>query len=125
MKIKKLLLGALLSALCLGPANLGAQEFTIEGLVVDQTISRIGHLFYDALVEGWDIPENTGVISVHERPDIFAGNIIWVEIDDTIIFQDRVGTRMTGIEEKAEAARQYLNVYIQMQEESLQELEVY
>ncbi|WP_374086399.1 CsgE family curli-type amyloid fiber assembly protein [Methylomicrobium lacus] len=125
MTRRRLILGALLSALCLGTATLRAQEFTIEGLVVDQTISRVGHLFYDALVAGWEVPENAGVITVHERPDIFAGNIIWVEIDDTIVFQDRMGTRTTGIEEKAEAARHYLNAYIQMQKDSLQELEVY
>lgn len=125
VSIKKSLAGALLGVLCCCSHQISAEEFAIEGLVTDQTISRVGHLFYDALVEGWDIPKNASVISIHERPDVFAGNIVWIEVDDVTVFQARMGTRTAGIEEKAEAARQFLDMYFFMQKESLQELEVY
>ncbi|WP_442497798.1 CsgE family curli-type amyloid fiber assembly protein [Methylobacter sp. sgz302048] len=100
-------------------------QFEVGGLVVDQTMSRIGHLFYEELINGWEVPDDIGTITVYERPDIFAGNIIWVEINDNIVFQDRVGTRPNGIEEKALAARALLELYIQQRKDALRGLEIY
>ncbi|MGZ4008781.1 MAG: CsgE family curli-type amyloid fiber assembly protein [Mucilaginibacter sp.] len=97
----------------------------IGGLIVDQTISRVGHLFYDELIKGWEVPEGASTITVRERPDTFAGNIIWIEINDDIVFQDRVGTRPSGIEERAQAARALLEMYLQQNKDALQGLEVY
>ena len=125
MFVKKALAYQLLAAALMASFPALPQEFQIEGLVTDQTISRVGHLFYDNLVEGWEVPKDAGIITVHERPDIFAGNIVWVEVDEVIVFQDRMGTRTSGIEEKADLARQLIKKYIQLQKESLQELEVY
>jgi curli production assembly/transport component CsgE len=121
--MKRHVVGTLLLTLSLATA--ADPTFEIDGLVVDQTLSRIGHLFYEELINGWDIPGKTGVITVHERPDVFAGNIILVEVDEAIVFQDRMGTRATGIEEKAELARKQIINYIQLQTESLQQLEGY
>lgn len=100
-------------------------NFEIGGLIIDQTISRIGHLFYEELTNGWEIDDYEGSITVHERPDVFAGNIIWVEIDENIVFQARMGTQSAGIEEKAAQARQQIETYLRLQKESLKGLEVY
>jgi len=100
-------------------------NFEIGGLIVDQTLSPIGHRFYEELTSGWEPARYDGSITVHERPDIFAGNIIWVEIDETIVFQERMGTRVTGIEEKAALARKQIETYLLFEQESLQGLEVY
>ncbi|MGK2913950.1 MAG: CsgE family curli-type amyloid fiber assembly protein [Porticoccaceae bacterium] len=107
------------------PESSTEPSFEIGGLVVDQTVSRVGHLFYEELINGWDVPDYSGTVTVRERPDALAGNIVWVEVDDTILFQERMGTRVTGIEEKAELARKIVYNYVQMQKESLQQLEVY
>lgn len=111
--------------LALSPAAADEPQFEVNGLVVDQTLSRVGHLFYEELISGWEVPDDVGTITVYERPDIFAGNIIWVEINDTIVFQDRVGTRPSGIEEKAQAARAQLEWYIKQQRDTLRGLEIY
>lgn len=111
--------------LALPPAAAVEPQFEINGLVVDQTLSRIGHLFYEELINGWEVPDDAGTITVYERPDIFAGNIIWVEVNDTIVFQDRVGTRPSGIEEKAQAARALLDSYIKRHKDALEGLEIY
>lgn len=101
-------------------------KFEIGGLVVDQTISRVGHLFYEELMNGWEVPDDfAGTITVRERPDIFAGNIIWIEVNDNIVFNERVATRPSGIEEKAGAARALLETYLRMNKDALRELEVY
>jgi curli production assembly/transport component CsgE len=111
--------------LMLSSATAVEPKFEIGGLIVDQTLSRVGHLFYEELINGWDVPDNAGTITVYERPDVFAGNIIWVEVNDTVVFQDRVGTRPSGIEEKAQAARAQLQLYIRQQRDALDGLEIY
>lgn len=100
-------------------------DIEIGGLIDNQTISRVGQLFYEELINGWDVPEQSATITVRERPDIRSGNLIWIEIDDEIVFQDRVGTRPIGIEEKAQVARQLLESYLQQNKEALRGLEVY
>jgi curli production assembly/transport component CsgE len=100
--------------------NGGAEEFVLEGIVVDQTISRVGHLFYDALVANWEVPNDIGVITVRERPNAFTGNIIAVDVNNTVVFQNRMGTRAVGIEEKAISVRQIIIEYNQQQHNSLQ-----
>lgn len=105
-------------------ANAGS-DIEIGGLIVDQTISRVGLLFYEELINGWDVSDQSATITVRERPDIRAGNIIWIEVDDELVFQDRVGTRPTGIEEKAQAAREMVESYLQENKEALRGLEVY
>lgn len=111
--------------LMLSPAVAVEPRFEIGGLVVDQTLSRVGHLFYEELMNGWEVPDYAGTITVRERPDIFAGNIIWIEINDNIVFQDRIGTRTSGIEEKARAARASLELYIRQHKDALRGLEIY
>lgn len=100
-------------------------DIEIGGLIVDQTLSRVGLLFYEELINGWDVPDQSATITIYERPDIRAGNIIWIEVNDEVVFQDRIGTRPSGIEEKAQIARDALELYFQQNKDALQELEVY
>jgi curli production assembly/transport component CsgE len=92
----------------------------LGGFVVDQTISRVGHLFYDALVNNWEVPKDIGVITVRERPNAFTGNVVWVEINGIVVFSNRMGTRAAGIEEKALAVRQIIIAYNEQQKDGLQ-----
>lgn len=108
-------------------AGLAEPVFEIGGLIVDQTLSPVGHLFYQQLVDGdgFDISDQTATITVRERPDTFAGNVIWIEINDTTVFEDRIGTRIVGIEEKAQVARVQLGAFLQQHKQTLRELEIY
>jgi len=101
--------------------------FEVGGLMVDQTLSPVGHLFYEQLVDayGLDISAATPTITVRERPDTFAGNVIWIEVDDNVVYEDRVGTRFSGVEEKAQAARAQLEAYLLQHKQTLKELERY
>jgi curli production assembly/transport component CsgE len=101
--------------------------FEIGGLMVDQTLSPVGHLFYEQLVDayGFEISAATPTITVHERPDTFAGNVIWIEVNDNVVFEDRVGTRLSGVEEKAQTARTQLESYLLQHKETLRGLEIY
>lgn len=102
-------------ALCLiAPVALAVEpNFQIGGLVIDETLSRVGHSFYEEFVNDWHPAKQAGTITVHERFDPFAGNVIWIDVNDDTVFQDRVGMRASGIEEKAQAARDALKSYLQ------------
>lgn len=94
-------------------ANATDPNFAINGLITDETLSRVGHLFYEELVSHWDSTNQSGTITVRERFDPFAGNVIWIEVNDNIVFQDRLGMRASGIEEKAEAASGAVKAYLE------------
>jgi len=53
----------------------------IEGLVIDQTMTPLGHEFYRAFVNTWREQGNSSRynISVHERPSMRTANLLWVE----------------------------------------------
>jgi curli production assembly/transport component CsgE len=121
--VKRFVLGILLVMSAL--TAVAQTDFEIDGLVIDQTISRVGHLFYDELINGWEAPGQTDTITVRERPDLITGNIVWIEVDDNIVYQERLGTRASDIEEKAQAARAALELYLQQNKDALHELEIY
>lgn len=121
--MKRYVLGILLLTLPLAASS--DTDIEINGLVINQTLSRVGHLFYEELISGWEVPSQTGTITVRERPDLIAGNVVWIEIDDNIVFQDRLGTRTDGLEEKAQTARAAMELYVKQKKEALRGLEIY
>ena len=49
-----------------GPVMAQQEEFT--GLVIDQTISKFGHDFYDSFMTGWGPPNDAFILTIKERP---------------------------------------------------------
>lgn len=111
-------------ALLIAPSVGGAtQDVLIDGLITDQVISRVGQLFYDDLLNGWAPPYYEGNITVRERPDNFSGNVLWIEIDNNIIYEDRVGFVASTIDIKVQDARERIEQYISEYNEAFQELD--
>jgi len=92
--------------MCLPKSVWPADDVLIDGLISDQVITRVGQLFYYSLVNGWQPPAFSGNIAVKERPDNFSGNMLWIEVDNEVVFESRVGFIPTSIEQKALEARQ-------------------
>ena len=114
----------LLLTLLLLPASIFASsDLTIDGIINDQVISRVGQLFYEDFVSGWTPPKFEGYLTIKERPDNFAGNVIWIEVNDIIVYEARVGFRPNGIEDKALEARTIVEDYLLENDDILQELE--
>jgi curli production assembly/transport component CsgE len=88
-------------------------NFEIGGLIIDETLSRVGHLYYEEFVSSCGTSKLSRTISVHERFDPFAGNVIWIDVGDETLYQDRIGMRATGIDEKAQSACDTLKSYLQ------------
>ena len=91
-----------------------ASDIQIAGMIIDQTISRVGRIFYEDLSSDLEIPDNIVSVVVNERPDPFLGNIISIEVDENVVYEDRIGSRVLGIDEKVQAAKSVVqNVFQQ------------
>ena len=91
-----------------------ASDIQIAGMIIDQTISRVGRIFYEDLSSDLEIPDNIVSVVVNERPDPFLGNIISIEVDENVVYEDRIGSRMLGLDEKVQTAKSVVqNVFQQ------------
>ncbi len=106
-----------------GPVTAQQEEFT--GLVIDQTISKFGHDFYDSFMTGWEPPNDAFILTIKERPSVVLGSLIWIEIDDTVVYESLLTPKISANEEKAQEARNYALEYINYRGKALQELDLY
>ena len=106
-----------------GPAWALEEEFT--GLVIDQTISKFGHDFYEYFIAEWEPPDDSSILTIRERPGAILGSVISVEIDDTVVFEDRLTPLASTTEEKAQDARNFALEFINTRGKALQELDLY
>lgn len=67
----------------------------IDGLVVDETQTRIGRAFYDAFYRHWQAPEGVSrfTISVQEKPLRGQGVLVTVRVNDELAFQTQLQPR--------------------------------
>ena len=67
----------------------------LDGLVVDETQTRIGRDFYDAFYRQWQAPEGARgfTVSVQEKPLRGQGILIAVRVNDELAFQARLQPR--------------------------------
>ncbi len=102
-----------------------AQQEEFTGLVIDQTISKFGHDFYDFFMAGWEPPNDAFILTIKERPSLVLGSLIWIEIDDTVVYESLLTPKLSANEEKAQDARNYALEYISYRGKALQELDLF
>lgn len=78
----------------------------LDGMVIDDTRSRVGRDFYDLFYQYWQAPENASnfTIRITERPTPTLGSIVTVKVNDEMTFQYRLQPRYSIIEEAAKYA---------------------
>ncbi|MCG9760658.1 MULTISPECIES: CsgE family curli-type amyloid fiber assembly protein [Pseudoalteromonas] len=97
----------LLSALLCLPASLSAREdVEIDGLVIDQSISRFGHQFYFQFSQLWrDVPNTSGInITVKETVLPRAGTRLEVLMNNRAVYATAMGRRGGSVDERVETA---------------------
>jgi len=90
----------------------------LDGLVVNQTVSRFGQDFYSQFVKYWSEYQivMSANLAVYERPSARWGSQIWIEYRGGRIFQQNVGPSMRAIEDMARlAASRTFNLLLQEQ----------
>lgn len=85
------------------------QEDEIKGFVVDQTISRIGHEFYqhftDRLRDTSPMDFNLVVV---ERPSARWGSLIWVEFERRMLYRSFLQPNTSQLQETAYQAADFV-----------------
>lgn len=95
----------------------GNPEDDISGLVLDRTITRLGHDFTRYLGHNLNM-QNPGLynLTVYERPSARWGNLIWVERDRARVFQQFLSPSRSDVEAIAAQAAQQIHAEILRQE---------
>ncbi len=91
------------------------RDIEIEGLIVDQTQTKIGHDFYDLFYSNWQPPDNFGdyTIIIEEKPLPQLGTQVTIKINDNEIFQQILQPRYDIIEATAQYGVELSFNYIQ------------
>lgn len=86
------------------PGDVPRQE--IDGLVVDETQTKIGRDFYDVFYARWNPPEGAVnyTVRVQEQPLPNLGTRISVRVNDEVAFQGMLQPRYDFIESAAQQA---------------------
>ncbi len=91
------------------------KDIEVEGLIVDQTQTKVGHDFYDLFYSNWQQPENSGdyTIVIEEKPLPQLGTQVTIKINDNEIFQQILQPRYDVIEATAQYGVEVTINYIQ------------
>ncbi len=106
-----------------GIKNNEKSDLGINGLIVDETESKIGHDFYDAFYSEWQAPKimTDYTITISEKPLPQLGTQITILINDSPVFKRFVQPRYEIIEELARegaaTAYSYLENYTEIQKQ--------
>ena len=98
----------------------------ITGLIVEQTMTKIGYEFYEYFFMYWETPRTTGIqdynIFINERASALWGSWVWIEVNDTTVWNNILQPRSVEVEEAAheavEVTKDYLVNYDQYQFQS-------
>lgn len=94
----------------------------IDGMVLDETRSKIGRDFYDVFYSSWQSPEGASNFSIRiaEQPSPSLGTIIYVEVNDTETFRMRLQPRYDFIQQAGRYAVRQTYSYLQNNDHQLQ-----
>lgn len=73
----------------------------VDGMIHDETHSKVGRDFYDMFYSNWQAPEEATNFSIRisEQPTPNMGTMVTVKVNDTEVFQNRLQPRYDYIEE--------------------------
>jgi curli production assembly/transport component CsgE len=84
----------------------GIQRLEIDGLVVDETLTKLGRDFYDVFFRVWQAPRDAinFTVAVQEQPAPGIGTVVTVTVNDELVFQTRLQPQPEVIEAAARQA---------------------
>lgn len=94
----------------------------LDGMVLDETRSKIGRDFYDVFYSNWQTPEEASNFSIRiaEQPSPSLGTIIYVEVNDTETFRMRLQPRYDFIQQAGQYAVRQTYSHLQNNDYQLQ-----
>lgn len=97
----------------------------ITGLIIEETMTRIGYEFYEFFFTHWEAPKGVKDynISIDERASPLWGSWIQVKIDANVVWSKLLKPRSEEIEEAAKQAVKVTKEFLSHYEEYKRELE--
>jgi curli production assembly/transport component CsgE len=97
----------------------------IDGLVLDQTISKVGHDFYDQFYSKWEVPQGIGdyTINIREKPGRATSILISVEVNDNELLELPIQPKAEIIEDIANYALETVTNFLLQAQNQSQQLE--
>lgn len=98
-------------------------ELEIDGLVVDETVTKAGRDFYQIFYSEWEPPSNAQnfTINISEKPARGLASILMIEINENLVIETPIQPRYDLVESMAQQAVQicfeYLLNYEQIQDQ--------
>lgn len=82
----------------------------IDGLVVDETATKVGRDFYEVFYGAWEIPPGIAgyTIRIQEQPSPGLGTRVLLLLDDEPLLQLQLQPRFDEVEELAQRAAAYV-----------------
>ncbi|MFC6222054.1 CsgE family curli-type amyloid fiber assembly protein [Hymenobacter artigasi] len=92
-------------------AKLGPES---SGLIVDQTITKIGHDFYDQFFNRWEPPPGNDdfTITINERPARGNNAIVAISVNDDELLEFPLQAKYDLIEEAAQQAIEMATAFL-------------
>jgi curli production assembly/transport component CsgE len=104
---------------------LGAQytDVEIDGLIIDQTKSKMGHDFASNFSLLWETTATEYNIVIDEQADVRAGSWVSIEINGNLVFKALLKPNAEEIENLAREAVADCNEFLASQNEAIRNLE--
>ena len=99
-------------------------DLEIDGLLVDNTKTKIGRDFYDQFYSTWEAPMGAKnyTITIQEKPFRLTSTLILVMINDNVVYQSVLQPRQDIIERLSKEAIAYTYNYLENYEEIMRQL---
>lgn len=99
-------------------------EIEIDGLLVDDTKTKIGRDFYDLFYASWEAPKGAKnyTITIQEKPFRLTSTLAVVLINDNVVYQSILQPRQDIVESLSEEAIAYTYNYLENYEEIMKQL---
>lgn len=99
-------------------------ELEIDGLLVDDTKTKIGRDFYEIFYSNWEAPKEARnyTITIREKPFRLTTTLVEVLINDNIVYQSMLQPRQDILEGLSEQAVAHTYNYLLNYEEIMRQL---
>lgn len=99
-------------------------EMEIDGLIMDETVTKAGRDFYQIFYSNWEAPANSSnfTIQIRERPDRGLASILMIDINDNRVIETPLQPRYDVVESIATQAVQICYEYLLNYEQIQQQL---
>lgn len=99
------------------------KDIEIDGLIMDQTKTKIGHDFADNFALSWETTAIGYNMVIDEQADFLIGSWVSIEINGNLAFRAALRPNRDAIEELAEEAKADCNEWLTNQNEMVKALE--